>query len=115
MGTVTDTRQETSGDTKRVVSGRIADSAGDPIVIDVGFQAVKVTAVNRTTLSEYSYFDGMRGSADQSDPLAYRRVAAGTLTRQTTAAEAFVIDDRTVALPTAIAGAGEIVDYIIEG
>ena len=115
MGNVTDTRQEASGDSKRIITGRVADSAGDPIVLDVGFRATKVKAVNRTTLSQYEYFDGMRGSLNATAPLAYRTVAAGTRTRQTSAAEGFVINDRSVELPTAINGAGEIVDYIIEG
>lgn len=111
---VTDTRQETQGDTKRIVTGRVADSAGDPIVLQVGFRATKVTAINRTSLTQYEYFDGMRGTLDPADPLAYRTLADGTRTRQTSAAEGFVINDRSVELPTST-GAGEIVDYIIEG
>ena len=115
MGTVNDTRQEVLGDSKRMVTGRVADSAGDPIVLAVGFRATKIKAINRTTLTQYEYFDGMRGTLALDAPLAYRTLAAGTRTRQTTAAEGFVINDRTVELPTAISGAGEIVDYVIEG
>jgi hypothetical protein len=115
MGIVNDTRQETLGDSKRIVTGRVNDSAGDPIVLNVGFKALKVRAINRTTLTEYEYFDGMRGTTVLTAPFAYKTLAAGTKTRETSAAEGFVIDDRTVAFPTAMNAANEIIDYVIEG